>query len=100
MLGIKFWLKDNGDIRTDHLQYWLSSRNFFRGESTVIQISFVMLIFPLFSDQTLGGGQSLRGGQTASGGTPAPPSPWKKARIFIQIPLFEGVKLMQNVVFF
>ena len=37
-----------------------------------MQISFVMLIFPLFSDQ-ISGGQSVRGGQTESGGRPLPP---------------------------
>ena len=58
-------------------QSWLSSRNFFRGaKSTVMQISFVML---LFSDQISGRGKSLQGGKTASGGRPLPP--WKKARV-------------------
>ena len=39
----------------------------FRGaKSIVMQISFVMLIFLLFSDQ-------ISGGQTASGGVPLPP---------------------------
>ena len=39
----------------------------FRGESFVMQISFVMLIFLLFSDQILGDwGKSLRGGGGAN----------------------------------
>ena len=47
---------------------------FFSGaESIVIQISFVMLIFLLFSDQISGGGgKSVGGWQTVSGGAPAP----------------------------
>ena len=41
---------------------WLSSRNFFMGaKSIVMQISFVLLIFLLFSDQISGGQKSLRG---------------------------------------
>ena len=48
---------------------WLSSMNFFRGgESIVMQISFIML---LFSDQISGRGKSLHGrgggGQAVSG---------------------------------
>ena len=45
-------------------------QDFFGGESIVMQISFVMLIFLLFSDQ-ISGRKSLRG-KTASGG-PLPP---------------------------
>ena len=48
-----------------NLSFWLSSRNFFRGKSVVMQISFVIIIFVLFSDQISAGG----GGQTAA---PAP----------------------------
>ena len=48
-------------------------QEFFQGaKSIVMQISFVMLIFLLFSDQISGGQKSLRG-QTASGGHPLPP---------------------------
>ena len=36
-------------------RFWLSSRNFFQGGTIVMQISFVMLIFLLFSDQILRG---------------------------------------------
>ena len=35
---------------TSNAPYWLSSWNFFRGESTVMQISSVILIFLLLSD--------------------------------------------------
>ena len=54
---------------------WLCSR-IFSGwtKSIVMQISFVMLIFLLFSDQ-ISRGRSLRGGQTASVGRPLPSSP-------------------------
>ena len=38
---------------------WLSSRNFFWGESIVMQISIVIL---LFSDQISGRGESFQGG--------------------------------------
>ena len=44
---------------------------FFSGvgaKSTVMQISFVMLIFLLLSDQILGGESPKERGQTASGG--------------------------------
>ena len=58
---------------------WLSPRNFFRGESIVMQISFVML---LFSDQISGRGKSFQGGKLPQGGAPCPPPPWKKARLF------------------
>ena len=51
-------------------QSWLSSRNFFRGaKSTVMQISFVML---LFSDQISGRGKVSRGGKLPQGGAPCP----------------------------
>ena len=40
-------------------------------KSIVMQISFVMLIFLLFSDQISGGGK-VSEGQTASGGHPLP----------------------------
>ena len=60
-------------------QFWLSSRNLFRGaKSIVMQISFVMLIFLLFSDQISGGAKVSEGG-TASGGRPL----WKKARVWV-----------------
>ena len=41
----------------------------------VMQISYVTLIFLLFSDQISGGGQKSLRGQTASGGLPLPPWP-------------------------
>ena len=41
---------------------------FFQGKSIVMQISFVMLIFLLFSDQISGG--SLQGGKLPHGGAP------------------------------
>ena len=44
------------------LKLWLSSRNFFRGEQNLLllQISFAMLIFLLFSDQSFfWGGQKF-----------------------------------------
>ena len=56
--------------------FWLSSMNVFQGggaKSIVMQISFVMLIFPLFSDQISGGAKVSEGGQTASGGGGRPP---------------------------
>ena len=57
--------------RTTTTTSWLSSRNFFRGAKSIVmpimQISFVMLIFLLFSDQILGGGK------LAQGGRPCPP---------------------------
>ena len=51
---------------------WLSSRNFFQGKakSTVMQISFVMLIFLLFSDQISGGDKSLWGGNCLGSAPP------------------------------
>ena len=52
---------------------WLSSRKFFLGvKSIVMQISFVMLILLLFSDQISRGQKSPRG-QTAAGSAPCPP---------------------------
>ena len=49
-------------------QFWLSSRNFFRGaKSILMQISFVML---LFSDQISGKGKSFQGSKLLQGGTP------------------------------
>ena len=45
-----------------------------------MQISFVMLIFILLSDQ-ISGGQSLRGGRP-----PAPPPAWKKASLLNRSP--------------
>ena len=45
---------------------------FFRGESIVMQISIVIL---LFSDQISGRGKSFQGEQTASGGAPLPALP-------------------------
>ena len=50
------------------------------GESIIMQISFVML---LFSDQISGKGKVSKGGTASGGGRPrAPPCPlWKKARI-------------------
>ena len=56
-----------------------SSRNFFSGKSIVILISFVTLIFLLFSDQISRGQKSPRGGKTGSGERSPPPPPWKKA---------------------
>ena len=55
--------------------YWLSSRNFFHGgaKSIVMQISFVMLIFLLFSDQISGGTKSVREGGLPQGRPPALP---------------------------
>ena len=44
------------------------------GEYIVVQISFVMLIFLLYSDQISGRGKSLRGA-----------SPWKKASMIGQL---------------
>ena len=69
------WIKN---MRREKLQTtlhnWLSSRNFFRGgggggrtKSITMQISFVMLIFLLFSNK-ISGGEAFDGGQTASGG--------------------------------
>ena len=51
-----------------------------------MQISFVMLIFLLFSDQISGRAKVSEGEQTALGGRPsAPPPMWKKAsRIFLR----------------
>ena len=59
-------------------EIWLSSRNFYQGEAKpiVMQISFIMLMFLLFSDQ-ISGGKSLRGeGANCLRGLPL----WKKAR--------------------
>ena len=51
-----------------------------RGESIVMQISIVIL---LFSDQISGRGESFRGrGNCLRGRPSAPPPPWKKASIF------------------
>ena len=47
-------------------------------KSIVMQVSFVVLIFLLFSNQISGGAKSPRG-VTASGGAPCPP--WKKASV-------------------
>ena len=44
-----------------------------------MQISFVMLIFLLFSDQISGRGKSPRGG-SASGAFPAPPPPVEESQ--------------------
>ena len=52
---------------------WLSSRNFFQGaKSIVMQISFVMQFFLLFSDQISGGQKSPRGANCLRG-RPLPP---------------------------
>ena len=62
----------------------LSTRNFFRG-SIVMQISFVMLIFLLFSDQILEGDKLLAG---------APPAPlWRNARSYKICVSVEGGKI-------
>ena len=53
-----------------------------QAKSIVIQISFVMLIFLLFSDQISGALESLRG-ELPHGAPPAPPC--KKARTSFQI---------------
>ena len=45
---------------------------FSRGEFIVMQISFVMLFFLLFSDQ-ISGGAKVSEGKTASGAAPLPP---------------------------
>ena len=52
-----------------------SFQEFFQGgaKSVVMQISFLLLIFLLFSDQILGEAKSPKGGQTVSGGRPLPP---------------------------
>ena len=64
-------------LRKPLFQFWLSSRNFFRGaKSIVMQISIVIL---LFSDQISGRGESFREGKLPQGAPPAPL--WKKARI-------------------
>ena len=55
---------------------------FSRGESIVMQISIVIL---LFSDQNSGRGESFRGVKLPQGAPlcpPPPPPPWKKASIF------------------
>ena len=63
--------------------YWLSSRNFFRGaKSIVMQISFVMQIFLLFSDKISGGQKSPRGANCLRGAPSCPP--WKKASIYLE----------------
>ena len=61
-----FFFPDNFDPN-----YWLSSGNFFQGggESIVMQISIVML---LFSDQISGWGKSFQG-NCLRGAPPAPP---------------------------
>ena len=48
-------------LTQNDFEYMLSSRNFFQGggTSTVMQISFVMLIFLLFTDQILGGRRKI-----------------------------------------
>ena len=45
------------------------------GKSIVVQISFVMLIFLLFSDQILEGAKVSEEGQTVSGGGASPSCP-------------------------
>ena len=51
------------------IYHWLPSRNFFRGgKSIIMQISFVMLIFLLFSDQIFFlGGKVSEGGKLLEG---------------------------------
>ena len=53
-------------------------QEFFEGESIVMHISFVMLIFLLFSDEILGGQKSLMGANCFK---EVPCSPSKKARL-------------------
>ena len=59
---------------------WLFSRNFLGAKFIVMQISIIMLMFLLFSDQISSGGKSLWGGQTAWGGH-LPALLWKKVRL-------------------
>ena len=64
---------DREQIRAEMTFVWLSSRNFFWGaKSIVMQISFVMLIFLLFSDQ-ISGGKVSEGGKLPQEGAPCPP---------------------------
>ena len=69
----------------------------FRGggaKSIVIQISFVMLIFLLFSDQISGG--VSEGDKLPQGAPPAPPPPWKKARFASEAVAFISEKGISN----
>ena len=91
-------------INLEHFA-WLSPRNFFGGgtKSIVRQISFVMLIFLLFSDQ-ISGGRSLRGGANWFRGRPCPPPPpWKKASCSCAGTLLnydsQSYQLLQNLTF-
>ena len=62
--------------------YWLSSRNFFRGQKSIaMQISVVMLIYLLFSYQ-ISGGEVSEGGKLSQGGAPCPPCGRKPAYRF------------------
>ena len=53
---------------------------FIRGKSIVMQISFVMLIFLLFSDQ-ISGWEVSKGRELPHGGASCPPPRWKKVRM-------------------
>ena len=59
-----------------HPDYLAFFQEFFQGESVIMQISIVMLIFLLFSDQISEGGVKVSEGGSASGRRPL----WKKAR--------------------
>ena len=58
-----------------------------------MHISFVMLIFLLFSDQISGGAKVSEGGRTASGGHPL----WKKASKVCRKNVFQLQSLLGKV---
>ena len=69
----------NIDLAVEYLQRDLDKAGFLPGifsggdKSIAMQISFVMLIFLLFSDQILGGQKSPRGGKLPQVGRPLAP---------------------------
>ena len=80
----KFWLQEplpQSGIPLDSYASWNCPGIFFGGEakSTVMQISIVMLIFLLFSDQISVGEQKFPSAKLPRGGRPLPPCGRKPA---------------------
>ena len=61
------------------------------GDFRVVQISFVMLVFLLLSDQISEGAKVSEGGKLPQGGAPcSPPLLWEKARLCSLVEVFDN----------